>query len=58
MSFVNKTLDVGTTINAYFVNCTDVTRFEKVVIHLGSFYYLKVKLSVNKIRSRLSSKTY
>ena len=48
MPFVNITLDVGAPINEYLVTRNDPTRFDKVIIYLGSFHSLKENFQVRK----------
>ena len=46
MPFVNVTLDVGAAMNAFLVTWNDSTKFDKVIIHLGSFHFLKENFQV------------
>ena len=46
MPFVNVTLDVGAAMNAFLVTWNDSKKFDKVIIHLGSFHFLKENFQV------------
>jgi hypothetical protein len=46
MHFVNISLDVGAAMNAYLVTWNAPERFNRVVIHLGSFHFLKENFQV------------
>ena len=46
MSLVNITLDVGAAINAYLVVWNNPMLFKNIIIHLGSFHFLKENFQV------------
>jgi hypothetical protein len=50
MPFINITLDVGAAMNAYLVTWNDPELFNKVIIHLGSFHFLKENFQVTIYR--------
>ena len=47
MPFVNITLDVGATMNAYKFVWSNPERFKNVVIHLGDFRCIEEKFQVS-----------
>ena len=47
MKLVNITLDVDAGINAYLVIWNNPVLFKNIIIHLGSFHFLKENLQVN-----------
>lgn len=46
MPYVNITLDVGAAMNAYLVTWNAPEMFNKIIIHLGSFHFLKENFQV------------
>lgn len=55
MPLVNITLDVGAAINAYLVVWNNPVMFKNIIIHLGSFHFLKENFQVYRLHS-LSAK--
>ena len=47
MPSVNITLDVGAAINAYLVIWNNPVMFKNIIIHLGSFHFLKENFQVH-----------
>ena len=47
MPYVNVTLDVGAAMNAYLVTWNAPDRLSNVIIHLGSFHFLKENFQVS-----------
>lgn len=53
MALVNITLDVGAAINAYLVLWNNPVVFKNIIIHLGSFHFLKENFQVLTFSSPL-----
>ena len=53
MALVNITLDVGAAINAYLVLWNSPVVFKNIIIHLGSFHFLKENFQVLTFSSPL-----
>ena len=47
MPYVNIFLDIGAAINAYKFIWNSLTAHSNVVLHLGSFHFMKEKFQVN-----------
>eukprot|EP00111_Clytia_hemisphaerica_P023185 TCONS_00068201-protein len=57
MAYVNVTLDVGAAINAYKTIWCHPERFGNVIIHLGSFHFIKENFKVCLISWFMSSES-
>lgn len=47
MPYVNITLDVGAAMNAYILTWNQPELFSNIIIHLGSFHFLKENFQVS-----------
>lgn len=51
MPYVNVSLDVGAAMNAYLLTWNEPESFKNVIIHLGSFHFLKENFQVSLFSS-------